>query len=127
MLKIHLESHGLPARFVTQNTVRIADVPEHEYRKHKRNASKGTNTFTRRLKALPPLRNDWNVDQHTHNQQNESQKDGVVTPIDIPTPSVRNGQIIENKERDYQNGKRNSNYSKMPAANAQTFKNILHA
>ena len=127
MIKVHLESHGLPTRFITQHAVRVTDVPEHEHRKHKRNASECTNALARRLKAFPPLRNDRNVDNNANNQQNERRKDSVIAPINIPATGIRNGQVVENKECDYQNGKRNSNYCKMPAANAQTFKNILHA
>ena len=104
----------------------IANVPEHEYREHKGDARKGTNAFSRWFKAFPTLGNNRNIDQHAHNQQNEGRKNGVISPIDIPTPSVRNGQIIENEECDNQYGQRNPNNSKMPAANAQTLKNILH-
>ena len=51
-----------------------------------------------RQEGADVLRHKGDVHDHAHNQQDECRQDGVVTPVDIPAASVRNGKVVENQE-----------------------------
>ena len=68
MLEIHLEAHRFPARLVTQNTVRIADVPENEYREHDEQKRKPAKALAARQVAANMFCNKRSIDNNTRHK-----------------------------------------------------------
>ena len=98
MLEVHLQAHRFPARLVAQHAVRVADVAEHEHREENQQQRKPAEALAARQEGADMLRHEGDVHDHAHNQQDECRQDGVVTPVDIPAASVRNGKVVENQE-----------------------------
>ena len=91
VLEIHLEAHRFPARLVTQDAVRIADVPENEHREHDEQKSKPAEALAARQEPAHMFCHKRSIDNNTRHEQQERGKNRVIPPLDIPMARIRHG------------------------------------
>ena len=68
MLEIHLEAHRFPARLVTQDAVRIADVPENEHREHDEQKRKPAKALAARQESTHMLCHKRGIDNNARHE-----------------------------------------------------------
>ena len=96
MLEVHLEPHRLPARLVTQDAVRIANVREDECREYDEQKRKPAKTFSARQESSNMFRDKRDIDNDSRHKQQKREENRIITPFDIPMASIRNRKIIKN-------------------------------